>query len=774
MKRLLKWISLLLMVLVVLPLAIAAIVVAVYSDDITSRIVHEAKTRYKVDVHIGKVSFDIIANWPHASIQLKDVLVHGDTLGHKFGVIAGSIDLSFNARKLIQRSFEVRQMALHNATVQVMRTKDEINWPTSHPNDTAGVKLKLSKINLKEVDLHYHYPGKGKKHGLVAKHVVVHLHQFEEGFSGNADGTWWIKGFTGNSNHGPFLANTSLSGKIPFTWFKEQKTLMVKPNWVKVGLTPIQLAAVVVGKGDKQALLSIETHEAQLNRLKVLVNPFIRSKISRYSCDKPINVRTSLILDTDSSAPPKVKVAFESTDATVTFSANAEPFTHATFKGQLDLSQGDPEVATLYLSPCQLVYKGHSITADVRIANLREPFLKLKASVNTNAASIAAGEAKKHNFSGTITTDFTFQAPINKFNIRQPWLPPAQLSAEIRSTNLAYTTHQGRFKYVASGTAKLDGSTLRFGQIKLKSPLGLLEVSGSVTRLPDYLSGNKDITCQVELFAHATSLNMNALFGSSATNKKTTTQRSGQIVVHLQLLADKFVANDFKAEKVNASINFSNNDLTLKNLQMKTCRGNVRAQGLLNDFQKLQLAIESDNIDIKELFKEFKEFNQQAITSSNLSGKLQSQSRLTLQLDASFGIVPGSIAGDMDLHLTDGHLLGFPPLIDLQHAVFPNRNFHDVAFTELNERFTIRGNTIRIHELEVASDLVSFFVAGGIYNLKGPSTINVLIPWSNLKKKKGEMPKLSGKSAEDARGIKINFSGWPGQMKFGFGFKPLD
>jgi hypothetical protein len=774
MKRTLKWIGLVLLVLVVLPVVVAAILVTIYSGDIAKRLVQEAKERYHVEVSVGKITLDVFDNWPHASIQLNSVQVHGDTLGHQFSILAASINLSFNARKLLEKSFEVRQIAIHDASVHVVRTKTEIEGPAQQTNDTGAVKWKLSKINLKNVDLQYDYPAMGRSHGVIAKHVVLHLKKVEEGFSGNADGTWWVKGLTGNRQHGPFLANTSLTGKMGFTWFNEDRTFLLKPCVVKAGLTDVQLAALVIGKGDKRALLRLEAKQAQLNRLKALVNENIRLKINRYTCDKPVDVVATLVLDTDSAAPPKAKVAFQTTQATVTFTTSAESFKACTFKGVLDLSTGDLGLATIRLYPCQLQFKGHAVTADVRIQDLHEPYLKLVASVSLNAAHLAAGEAKKHNLSGTITTDFSFEAPLKNFNTQQPWLPPARLSAEIRSSNLVYSTHQGRFKYQAAGTAKLIGSTLKFNAIQLKSPVGVLEVSGTASQLPEYLSGNKNTTCQVELFAHSALLNLNALFASTGSQKKAVAQKSGNMVVHLQLLADKFVANAFKAERLNASIHFSGDDLTLKNLQMSTCLGSVKAQGLLTDFQKLSLNIESENLDIKELFKEMKDFNQQAITSANISGRLQSQSRISLQLDKTFGIVPGSMNGDVDLHLTDGHLLGFPPLIDLQNAIFPNRNFHDVAFTELSERFTMRGTTIRIHELEVASDLLTFYVAGGVYNLNGPSTINVLIPWSNLKKKKGEMPKLSGKSAEDARGVKINFSGLPGAMKFGFGFKPLD
>jgi len=772
-KRFLKWFGIIFVILVVLPLLLAILLFYIYRQDISTQLVNGAKQKLGIELYVGRINLDVFGNWPHSAVQLNEVWIYGDTLGHRFALNAKSIDLSFNLRKLFQKSFEVKQIAIKEGYVQIIRTDSILRKEAASHGFSDSLQMQLRKINLKQVDFKYSYPLKGKLHEGSAKHVVVHLSFNDKGVSGQADGTWWIKGLSGNTQHGSFLTATSLSGKIGFSWFKSDKVFFIHPTKVLAGKTPVNVSAVIENGSTPQALMYFHVVEASYNRMAVLLNKRIREKLNMYSCDQPLTATSFIKLDLNGVVPPRVKVSFSAKQANVTLLKSGQKFSQCIFNGELDMRQGSPELAVLQFDSCHTFYNGHEVSATLTVKNLTNPFLKLEADVLMDAEKLAQGEAKRHKISGKIRTSLSFEAPLNSFNTKRPWAAPAKLSAEISTTKLSYYTHQGRFKYTLAGSAKFNGSILQFSQINLQSPAGALDMSGKIINLADYLDG-RPVPCQVQLFAHANLLNLDPILNSPAGGKSTSKQKNSLLTVNVQLLADKFIAKGFKAEKVNAALSFIGNDVELKNLQMRSCEGTMHVNGKLKNLSLLELNIDADKINIKELFKEFNDFNQQAIVANNLSGSLNSQARIQMKLNQNFAIVPGSLKGDVDLHLLNGHLLGFPPLIDLQHAVFPHRNFHDVAFTELSERFTIGEQSVRIHELEVASDLISFFVAGGVYNFNGPSVINVLIPWSNLKKKKGEMPKLSGKSAEDARGVKINFSGLPGALKFGFGFKPLD
>jgi hypothetical protein len=60
----------------------------------------------------------------------------------------------------------------------------------------------------------------------------------------------------------------------------------------------------------------------------------------------------------------------------------------------------------------------------------------------------------------------------------------------------------------------------------------------------------------------------------------------------------------------------------------------------------------------------------------------------------------------------------------------------------------------------------------GTYHFKEQSNINILLPWSNLKRRgKNYIPKSSGQTAENSRGLKLNYSGMPNKLKLSLGNK---
>lgn len=180
-----------------------------------------------------------------------------------------------------------------------------------------------------------------------------------------------------------------------------------------------------------------------------------------------------------------------------------------------------------------------------------------------------------------------------------------------------------------------------------------------------------------------------------------------------------------------------------------------------------------DGFNINRMFDEFENFGQKKIESRNLKGNISAHVVLQTDLNDNMEVIPESFIGEVKLSLKDGHLLNFEPVQSMSNFIFKNRNFDDVTFSELSERFKIRGYEMDIQELEIASNILNLYVTG-IYNFKENSNINILIPWNNLRKRgKNYIPKSSGESIENSKGLKLNFSGPTKDMKLSLGHKEI-
>ena len=148
--------------------------------------------------------------------------------------------------------------------------------------------------------------------------------------------------------------------------------------------------------------------------------------------------------------------------------------------------------------------------------------------------------------------------------------------------------------------------------------------------------------------------------------------------------------------------------------------------------------------------------------------------KFKFELDEDRQIKGETMSGEVKLKLKEGHLLNFEPIQNLSNFLFRNRDLNDIAFSELNEKFKVRAYEIEIEELEIGSNVLNLYVVNGIYSVKGNSSINILVPWSNLKRRgKNYVPKNTGESAENTKGVKLNFFGENKKMKISFGHKEI-
>ena len=237
------------------------------------------------------------------------------------------------------------------------------------------------------------------------------------------------------------------------------------------------------------------------------------------------------------------------------------------------------------------------------------------------------------------------------------------------------------------------------------------------------------------------------------------------------LAAKKLLIRKVEADNALINLHYKEKLMTLNSLSINTCDGNLIGKGTVYDLHKIDAEISTENINVTKLFEQFENFGQKAVLSENLKGNIFLNAKIKMDLDEKMEVIGKTMKGNVRLKLKDGHLLNYEPLQKISDYIFRNRDFKDISFTEINETFLLDGFKMEIKEMEIASNVLVFYVTG-LYDFKEKSNINLLLPWSNLKKRgKNYIPKNSGQSAENSKGLKLNYSGYPGKLKLGLGNK---
>ncbi len=206
--------------------------------------------------------------------------------------------------------------------------------------------------------------------------------------------------------------------------------------------------------------------------------------------------------------------------------------------------------------------------------------------------------------------------------------------------------------------------------------------------------------------------------------------------MRLKLKADELVYKKFLSNTLRADIQLDNDAMTLRNIGLQLASGSLTATADLRNepaANPFSFQAQLNNVHVDQVLDAFDGFGQTALNNRNLKGNLNANVILFGEVTGDLHLIPDSSHGQIDFRLSDGELVDFEPLQKISHTVFKKRDFNNIRFAELQNRFLINGNNITINRMEIRSTVMSMFVEG-LYNMKKGADLSIQVPLSNLKK----------------------------------------
>ncbi|HEX4851787.1 MAG TPA: AsmA-like C-terminal region-containing protein, partial [Puia sp.] len=207
--------------------------------------------------------------------------------------------------------------------------------------------------------------------------------------------------------------------------------------------------------------------------------------------------------------------------------------------------------------------------------------------------------------------------------------------------------------------------------------------------------------------------------------------------VHVRLKAKQLVFKKFFANNLTASVALNNNQIDLKNVSLENSGGLLTLSAKMKNFgtsDTIIMRTKMMNMDINRVMIAFDNFGQSGITHDNLKGKLTADIILQGNITEKASLYPNSIRGTIDFSIRNGELIQYEPVQKISEVAFKNRDFSNIQFAELKDKFDVDGTEIRMNRMEVHSTVLTMFVEG-IYDFKKGTDMSIQIPLSNLKNK---------------------------------------
>lgn len=798
--KLFKRIIAILFLLLFLAISTVFVTVTFYKKELAAMLVNNLKESYGLILKVEDMNVSFLSNWPNTSIQLKKVFIASIHLPNEPVLMANSLSLSFNIEKLLQKKFEVNSIALKEADISLIKNEaGEKNYEFKKKDSVAKsnntIDFDITKFVLKNVRFRFLNKKYNKKIEFTFIENVVKLTQYKDGVDANLTGDVLIKGLLFKKEKGPFLTNTLASLNL---WsrisFNRKEIFIHSPSYAVIDNYQYDLSAFIALKSRKQLVLTIDAKNADYQHVISLLNAGVKKGLSKINVTEPLNAKALIVVEIGKQQDPIIIVHVNTSKNNITIGHSGIPYSDISFNASIisldsTLTKGDSDHAKVILKPLIGKVYDYPFKGAVTIHGFTDPFIVVKAKLFVDAKKIKFKPGQEFILKGSAVIDVDYNGPVAKLNNIQFLDNPMKLNATVKFDNVCYKEKTKPYVYCVNGKAEVSNNFLKFSDLSLKMDGGNLKLKGSVDNFTKYALGFADgfkaaLTANTDHFDLTGYLKKSVRDTSSlqkvqaqvkkdATNamleKNATDINESNFEFDVSLAAKKLVIRKVEAREANINFSYKNKLLDIRSLNAITCNGNIFVKATIYDLHKIDATATTENINVNQLFEQFENFGQKAIESNNLQGKVSLEAKIKMDLDDKMEVIGNSMVGQIKFKIRDGHLIDYEPLQKISHYIFRNRDFKDISFTELNETLFIDGYKMDIREMEIASNVLNLYMSG-IYHFKDNSNIDILIPWSNLKKRgKNYIPISSGKNAEDSKGLKLNYSGYPGKLKLGLG-----
>jgi uncharacterized protein involved in outer membrane biogenesis len=186
---------------------------------------------------------------------------------------------------------------------------------------------------------------------------------------------------------------------------------------------------------------------------------------------------------------------------------------------------------------------------------------------------------------------------------------------------------------------------------------------------------------------------------------------TGSLSVHL----GAFVHNTFLARNLHLMAHYKPGMLTLREVDLQTAGGNVRAGGVLMKKLNGNMALRAQGnfrqLHISDLFTSMNNFGQDFIRDDHLGGTLSGTLQLQTDLSGDGKISLPTLVTHSKVRIDNGELIGFEPLMGLSKFIDVQELKH-IRFSTLENQVSIAHQLIRIPQMDINTSAFNITASG--------------------------------------------------------------
>lgn len=188
-----------------------------------------------------------------------------------------------------------------------------------------------------------------------------------------------------------------------------------------------------------------------------------------------------------------------------------------------------------------------------------------------------------------------------------------------------------------------------------------------------------------------------------------------RVVFDFRLDVGQFRYKDISAHNIKGMFNYKPKMITLKSITMNSMHGKISGGGIVvqkynGDFT-LTSQCRLNRIDVKMLFRSFKDFNQKAISHKNIEGSFSGDIDFKSEWDKNLKHNQEKIISTINFNIENGALFDYEPVYKIGKYLKED-DLKRLDFESMNSTITIRNSNIHLPDMEIKSSSADITVSG--------------------------------------------------------------
>lgn len=770
----------------------AYIYIAANKKEIILKVKEQVADKLNGDVQLGNIGLSFLSTFPNISILIEKVSIK-DTLfnrhHHPFfeaDKVYANISLLSVIKKITPLSgFKIENARLYVYTDTSGYTNSYLfspKGPTQAAPKATKSEVQIDDIKLRNVRLVLDNQQKGKLFDFEVRKYNCNIKTTDTILRLKTKNDILIHSLAFNTKRGSFAREATFEGDFVIMYNKLRKKLSFTDIDVDLKNHPFTISGLFdFDKNAPKFNVKVYTKNIDYNFAKTLVDQKIDSSLSLAKLEKPVNEVTAEISGPLNGGDPLANINWKVTDNII--QSPFARFTNCSLTGSFTneliagLPRKDPN-SRIQIHDFKGDWEGLTITSqNAYIDNLVVPIINCDIKTDFNLSELnnilESSTLDLHEGKGSV--NLTYSGPLahnsnkntlinGKINFSDGIVHYIPRDIQLKDVN-GNIVFKNTDVFVTDLRSNVLGSKIIMNGTG-KNLLALIKTN------PGKLFLDWNIYSPSLNLANFTSLLKKR--GSTVRKSKgrsklgSTTQNLDEIVnqanLKLDIKADELKYKRFLANNVRASLALMNENWILNNVSLQHGGGSMVINGSLNEknnkYYGADIKVNLNNVDVNKVMYAFYNFGQNGIEARNLRGKLSSNVNVRMDIDRDLEGMPANMDGYIDFSLKKGALIDYEPLKKVQKVAFKNRNFDEIYFAELKDRFDVKNKEITINRMEIQSTVITLYVEG-VYSLRGNTDISIQVPLSNLKKRDDNY-KPENKGVDEGGGASVYVRGRPG------------